>query len=64
MGACEGAVLEYLASRPGGVRKADVKKHFDGRYDPANVYRAIRALTTAQAVHEAAGMVAAAGAAR
>lgn len=64
MGACEGAVLEYLASRPGGVRKADVTKHFDGRYDPANVYRAIRALTTAQAVHEAAGMVAAAGAAR
>jgi hypothetical protein len=64
MGACEGAVLEFLASRPGGVRKADVPKHFDGRYDPANVYRAIRALTTAQAVHETAGMLAAAGAAR
>jgi hypothetical protein len=64
MGACEGAVLEFLASKPGGVRKGDVTKHFDGRYDPANVYRAIRALTTAQAVHETAGMVAAAGAAR
>lgn len=64
MGECEGAVLEFLASRPGGVRKGDVTKHFDGRYDRSNVYRAIRALTTAQAVHEAAGMVAAAGAAR
>jgi putative DNA primase/helicase len=64
MGECEGAVLEFLASKPGGVRKGDVTKHFDGRYDRSNVYRAIRALTTAQAVHEAAGMVAAAGAAR
>lgn len=64
MGECEGAVLEFLANRPGGVRKGDVTKHFDGRYDRSNVYRAIRALTTAQAVHEAAGMVAAAGAAR
>lgn len=64
MGECEGAVLEFLASRPGGVRKGDVTKHFDGRYDRSNVYRAIRALTTAQAIHEAAGMVAAAGAAR
>jgi len=64
MGECEGAVLEFLASRPGGVRKGDVTKHFDGRYDRSNVYRAIRALTTAQAVHEVAGMVAAAGAAR
>jgi putative DNA primase/helicase len=64
MGECEGAVLEFLASRPGGVRKGDVTKHFDGRYDRSNVYRAIRALMTAQAVHEAAGMVAAAGAAR
>jgi hypothetical protein len=64
MGECEGAVLEFLASRPGGVRKGDVTKHFDGRYDRSNVYRAIRTLTTAQAVHEAAGMVAAAGAAR
>lgn len=64
MGECEVAVLEFLASRPGGVRKGDVTKHFDGRYDRSNVYRAIRALTTAQAVHEAAGMVAAAGAAR
>jgi putative DNA primase/helicase len=64
MGECEGAVLEFLASKTGGVRKGDVTKHFDGRYDRSNVYRAIRALTTAQAVHEAAGMVAAAGAAR
>jgi hypothetical protein len=64
MGECEGAVLEFLASKPGGVRKGDVTKHFDGRYDRSNVYRAIRALTTAQAVHEDAGMVAAAGAAR
>jgi Fe2+ or Zn2+ uptake regulation protein len=64
MGECEGAVLEFLANRPGGVRKGDVAKHFDARYDRSNVYRALRQLVTAQAVNEAAGMVAAAAAAR
>jgi putative DNA primase/helicase len=64
MGECEGAVLEFLASKRGGVRKSDVTKHFEGRYQRSNVYRAVRSLITAQAVHEAAGMVAAASAAR
>lgn len=64
MGECEGAVLQFLASRPSGVRKSEVTKHFEGQYDRSNVYRAIRALTTTQAVNEAAGMVAAAGTAR
>jgi len=41
-----------------------VLKHFDGRYDRANVYRALRALVTAAAVHEAAGMVCIAEAAK
>jgi putative DNA primase/helicase len=64
MGECEGAVLEFLASRPSGVRKSEVTKHFEGQYDRSNVYRAIRALTTTQAINEAAGMVAAARTAR
>lgn len=57
MGEVEGAVVEFLAQRKVGVRKAEVAKHFEGRYERSNVYRAIRSLVTAQAVHEAAGMV-------
>lgn len=57
MGEVEGAVVEFLAARKVGIKKAEVVKHFDGRYDRANVYRALRALVTAAAVHEAAGMV-------
>jgi hypothetical protein len=57
MGECEGAVLEFLAHHKIGIKKALLTKHFDGRYLPTNVYRAIRKLLTAQAIHEAAGMV-------
>ncbi len=63
MGEVEGAVVEYLAGRKVGVRRADVAGHFGGRYERANVYRAIRSLVTAQAIHEAAGMVCIANAA-
>jgi KaiC/GvpD/RAD55 family RecA-like ATPase len=64
MGEVEGAVVEFLAARKVGIKKAEVVKHFDGRYDRANVYRALRALVTAAAVHEAAGMVCIAEAAK
>ena len=57
MGECEGAVVEFLAAHRIGIKKAELAKHFDGRYERANVYRAVRTLTTAHAIHEAAGMV-------
>jgi len=64
MGEVEGAVIEFLAGQKVGIKKADVAKHFDGRYNRPNVYRAIRTLEAAQAIHGAAGMVCIAGAAR
>ena len=57
MGECEGAVMEFLAAHKIGIKKSALAKHFDGRYERANIYRAVRTLLTAQAVHEAAGMV-------
>jgi hypothetical protein len=64
MGEVEGAVIEFLAAHKVGIKKAEIGKHFDGRYDRANIYRALRTLVTAQAIHEAAGMVCIAGAAK
>lgn len=64
MGEVEGAVVEFLAERKVGIRKAEVAKHFEERYQRPNVYRAIKALVTAQAIHEAAGMVCIATAAK
>jgi hypothetical protein len=64
MGEVEGAVVEFLAGHKVGIRKADVAKHFDGRHDQANIYRAMRKLVEVQAIHEAAGMVVIAGAAK
>jgi hypothetical protein len=57
MGEVEGAVIEILAVHNIGIKKAELAKHFDGRYDRSNVYRAVRKLLAAAAVHEAAGMV-------
>ncbi len=64
MGEVEGAVIEYLAEHKVGIKKAELAKHFSGRYERPNVYRAIKTLLTAQAIHEAAGMVCIAGAAK
>lgn len=64
VGEVEGAVVEFLAQRKTGARKAEVVAHFGGRYERANVYRAMRSLTEARAIHEAAGMVCIAEAAR
>jgi putative DNA primase/helicase len=57
---CDGAVLEYLVAHKIGIRKTEVVKHFKGRYEKGPIYRAMKALVTAAAVHEAAGMVCAA----
>jgi putative DNA primase/helicase len=60
MGECDGAVLEFLVAHKIGIRKTEVVKHFEGRYERGPIYRAIKSLVTAAAVHEAAGMVCAA----
>ena len=59
---CDGAVLEFLVAHKVGIKKSAVVKHFEGRYEKGPVYRAMKSLVTAAAVHEAAGMVCAAGA--
>jgi len=61
---CDGAVLEFLIAHKVGIKKAEVVKHFEGRYAKGPIYRSIKALVLASAVHEAAGMVCAAGAAK
>lgn len=57
MGELEGAVLEFLAGHKIGIKKTGVVQHFDGRYEKGPIYRAMKALVTANAIHEAAGMV-------
>jgi len=61
---CDGAVLEFLVAHKVGIKKADVVKHFHGRYEKGPIYRAMKALVTANAAHEAAGMVCAASVAK
>ncbi len=61
---CDGAVLEYLAAHKVGIRKSEVVKHFESRYEKGPVYRAMKALVTAGAIHEAAGTVSIAGVAK
>ena len=60
MSECDGAVLEFLVAHKIGIRKTEVVKHFEGRYERGPIYRAMKALVTAAAIHEAAGMVSAA----
>ncbi len=58
---CDGAVLEFLVAHKIGIKKRDVVTHFEGRYEKGPIYRAMKSLVTAAAIHEAAGMVCAAG---
>ena len=60
MSECDGAVLEFLVAHKIGIRKTEVVKHFEGRYERGPIYRAMKSLVTAAAIHEAAGMVCAA----
>ncbi len=64
MSECDGAVLEFLVAHKIGIKKRDVVTHFEGRYEKGPIYRAMKALVTAAAIHEAAGMVCAAGVAK
>jgi hypothetical protein len=64
MGEVEGAVVEFLGAKKVGIKKAEVVKHFSGRYEKGSIYRALKALVAAQAIHEAAGMVVIADAAK
>ncbi len=64
MGEVEGAVLEFLAVKRTGIKKSEVVKHFKSRYDKGPVYRAMQSLVGAVAIHEAAGMVCIAEAAK
>ena len=64
MSECDGAVLEFLVGHKIGIKKRDVVTHFEGRYEKGPIYRAMKGLVTAGAVHEAAGMVCAAGVAK
>jgi putative DNA primase/helicase len=57
MSECDGAVLEFLVAHKTGIRKADVVKHFAERYEKSPIYRAIKSLVAAGAIHEAAGIV-------
>jgi putative DNA primase/helicase len=57
VGEVEGAVSEFLAARKTGISKGEVVRHFAERYPSSSVYRAMRSLVDAGAVHEAAGMV-------
>jgi hypothetical protein len=60
----EQAMLGLLVGHKIGIKKRDVVTHFEGRYEKGPIYRAMKALVTAGAVHEAAGMVCAAGVAK
>ncbi|SAK40714.1 Regulatory protein RepA [Caballeronia temeraria] len=64
MGEVEGAVIEFLAERKVGIKKSAVVAHFKGRYEKGPIYRAMKRLVTAHAIHEAAGMVCIAEAAK
>ena len=64
MGECDGAVLEFLVAHKIGIKKRDVVTHFEGRYEKGPIYRAMKSLATAAAIHEAVGMVCVAGVAK
>ena len=64
MGECDGAVLEFLVAHKVGIKKVNVVTHFEGRYASGPVYRSMKNLVTAGAIHDAAGMVCAAGVAK
>ncbi len=59
-----GAILEMLRTKGSGIKKREVVKHFDGRYDSSAVYRELKRLVEAGQVHECIGIVAIAGGAK
>jgi hypothetical protein len=59
-----GAILEMLRTKGSGIKKSEVVKHFDGRYDSSAVYRELKRRVEAGQVHDCAGIVAIAGGAK
>lgn len=54
-----GAILEMLRSRGAGLKKAEVVKHFAGRYDKSSVYRELKRLVEGGQVQDCIGIVSA-----
>ena len=53
-----GAVVEMLTARKSGIKKVDLVKHFDGRYDKSAVYREVKRMHEVGTLLETAGIVA------
>lgn len=56
-----GAIMEMLRTRGSGMKKKGVVTYFEEQYDKSAIYRELKKLVTAGAVHECAGIVAAVG---
>jgi hypothetical protein len=52
-----GAIEEYLSSLGKSIKKVEVVKHFDGKYDKSSVYRELKKLTDLGKVYQLKGMV-------
>jgi len=53
-----GAIVEFLLNRGTGIKKQELKKHFDGRYADGTVYRQIKKMVDGGQLFEVAGVVA------
>ncbi len=53
-----GALIELLTSHGSGMRKAEVVKHFDGRYAKGPIYRELKKLVETGKVNDVTGIVA------
>lgn len=49
--------MEYVNEQGRGLRKGDLVKHFEGRYDRASVYRELKKLESAGGVNVVDGIV-------
>jgi len=52
-----GAINEVLTARGSGMRKAELVKHFEGRYDKSAVYRELKRMQESGKVHDVAGVI-------
>lgn len=56
-GPVEAAVVDFIRTHPNGVKKIEVKQHFDGRFEKSSVYRAIASRVKAGVLIEADDVV-------
>lgn len=52
-----GAISEVLTARGSGMRKTELVRHFDGRYDKSAVYRELKRMQEVGKVHDIAGVI-------